>query len=370
MKVLHLLDSVNRGGAEMQALDVCRNAARFGIEVTMVAAGGGTLENEFRNSGVEFIRLDRKLPVDLYLAFQIRRIVRDKEIEIVHGYQAVDGLHLYLATRGLKNVKRVLSFQGFISDRKNRITSKFLIPRTHANIAVSRGMQKWLADVDGLDTSRNFHVIYNGADPKRIEPSGKSLREELGLPADSLLVGMVANFYRDPRKDQLTVCKSLPRVFAEIENGHCVFAGKVGEGAEEKMADCISLCIDHGIADRVHFLGSRADVPDILTALDVFVFSSLHEGLPVAVSEAMLAGVPMIVSDIEPLREAVRDGEFGEIFPVGNEKALTEKLLMLLRDPATRADLASRAKTTALENFSIDAHLKGLKDLYGSLIGT
>jgi glycosyltransferase involved in cell wall biosynthesis len=366
MKVLHLLDSLDRGGAEAQALDVCRNAERFGLEMTLVTASGGMMEPEFRDSGVEYIRLGRKFAVDLYLASQLRRIIKERQIEVVHGYQPVDGLHLYFATRGLKNVKRVLSFQGFIQDRKNRLTAKFLIPRNHANITVSRGMLRWLDDVDKLDTSRNFTVIYNGADPARLEPTGKSLRNELQLGDDTLLIGMVGNFYRDPRKDQLTVCKALPDVFREFPNAHCIFAGRVEEGAEEKMADCRRVSIENGIADRVHFLGGRADVPDILASLDVFVFSSLHEGLPVAVSEAMLAGVPMIVSDIEPLLEATRNGEFAEVFPVGDKKVLAAKLISLLSDATARETLARSAKGFALENFSIDAHLRDLVRLYES----
>ena len=82
MKVLHLLDSVNRGGAEAQALDVCRNAQRFGLEMTLVTANGGTLENDFKESGADYIRLSRKLPVDVYFASQIRKIIKEREIEI------------------------------------------------------------------------------------------------------------------------------------------------------------------------------------------------------------------------------------------------------------------------------------------------
>ena len=367
MKILHLLDTVNRGGAEAQALDVCRNAARFGLEMTLVS-GGGTLEGEFMNSGADYIRLARKLPLDFAFTSRLRRIIRKRKIEIVHGYQAVDGLHLYLATRGLRNVKRVLSFQGFIADRKNRMASKFLIPRMDANIAVSKSMRKWLSDVDGLNTDINFSVIYNGADPDRVKPSGKSLREELNLPGNSLLVGMVGNFYRDPRKDQMTICRALPAVFADLKNAHCVFAGRIEEGAEDKIAACKNFCIENGIADRVHFLGGRNDVPDILAALNVFIFSSLHEGLPVAVSEAMLAGVPMIVSDIGPLLEATGDGEFAEVFPVGDDEELTHKLLPLLRDTDLREDLAARARVFAMDNFSIDAHMRELTKLYSSII--
>ncbi len=367
MKVLHLLDSVGRGGAEAQALDVCRNAARFGIDITLVSAGGGAMENDFRESGAEYIPLKRKLPVDIYFASQLRRVIKERQISIVHGYQAVDGLHLYLATRGLNTVRCVLSFQGFIADRKNRVTSKFLIPRMDANVVVSRGLQKWLEHTGGLDTSRNFHVIYNGADPERLRPTGRSVRDELGLPDDALLIGMVGNFYRDPRKDHLTVCRALPSVFARFGNAHCLFAGRIEEGAEDKMADCLNFCIEAGIADRVHFLGGRSDVPDILAALDVFVFSSLHEGLPLAVSEAMLAGVPMIVSDIEPLLEATAGGEFAEVFHVADHDALSKKLSLLLADPAKRRDLSTRAKAFALDNFSIDSHLRALTQLYASL---
>ena len=370
MRVLYILDSVNRGGAEMQALDVCRNAGRFDIDATVVTFGGGALETDFRESGVEFTRLDRKLPVDIYLASQLRKIIRERRVQIAHGYQAVDGLHMYLATRGLNGVKRVLSFQGFIADRRNRVASKFLIPRMDANVVASRGLQKWLSDVDKLNTQTNFTLIYNGADPARLKPAGRSLKHELGLRADARLVGMIAGFYRDPRKDQLTVCKSLPAVFESLPETHCVFAGGIENGAEDKFADCINFCVQEGITDRVHFLGARADVPDILSELDIFVFSSLQEGLPVAVSEAMLARVPMIVSDIEPLLEATADGAYAEVFPVGDERVLSEKMIGLLTDNNRRAALARSAETFAGENFSIDSHMRELTRLYGRLIGS
>ena len=111
----------------------------------------------------------------------------------------------------------------------------------------------------------------------------------------------------------------------------------------------------------------RSDVPDLLAAMDLFVFSSLHEGLPVAVSEAMLAGVPMIVSDIEPLMEASANGQYAEVFPVKNVGILTEKILELLQDEDLRAGLAARALIHAEDNFSIDAHIRDLKKLYLSL---
>jgi glycosyltransferase involved in cell wall biosynthesis len=367
VKVLHILDSLARGGAEMQALDVCRNARENGLDLTFAATGGGALEADFQNSGAEFIRLNRRLPIDLAVIWQLREIIKRRGIQIVQGYQPVEGLHLYLATIGLP-VKRVLSFQGFIYDAKNRRTAKFLIPRMNANIVVSRGLQNWLEEKDGLDVRRNFHVVYNGADRNRIASNRKILHEELKLKKNDLLFGMIANFYRDPRKDQMTVCRALPEVFARIENAHCVFVGKTEAGAEDKYNQCVQFCDENKIADRVHFLGGRNDIPEVLASLDLFVFSSLQEGLPVAVSEAMLARAPMVVSDIEPLMEASGNGQYAEVFQTQNASELAEKIVKLLKDRNLREDLANRAFDFATENFSIEAHLQELKKLYDSIL--
>ena len=367
MKILHLLDSVNRGGAEILALDVCRSARKHDIELTFVTTKGGALEEDFRASGAEFFRLNRRLPLDFNIVLKLRKIIKKNKIQIVHGHQPVDGLHLLLATVGLP-VKRVLSFHGFITDAKNRRAAKALIPQMDANLTVSLALQNWLAEKDKLETEKNFQVLYNGVDENRLKPTGKSLKKELGLDENAILFGMIGNFYRDPRKDQITLCRALPKVFAEIENAHCVFAGGIEAGAEEKLQICADFCKENNIAGRVHFLGARSDVPDILAALDLFVFSSLHEGLPIAVNEAMLANVPMIVSDVEPLLEASDNGKFAEVFHTQDAVELSEKILKLLQNKGLREELGNRALEFARENFSIEAHLRRLKKLYSSLL--
>ncbi len=368
MKVLHILDSLNRGGAETLALDICRNAKANGLDLIFVATGGGTLENELANSGTEFIRLQRKMAVDFVLVKRLRKIIKEQSVKIVHSNQAVEGLHLYLATIGL-NVKRVLTFHGGVELKgKNLLSARFLIPRMDANIVVSKGLLRVLRDVNGLDTSKNFRVIYNGVDKKRLEPTGKNLKNELGIKPDDYLLGMIGNFYPEPRKDQMTICKSLPKVFNEFPNAHCVFVGGVQAGAEHKFDSCVAFCSENKIADRVHFPGGRDDVPDILSAMDLFIFSSLTEGLPIALAESMLANVPLVVSDIEMLLEASENGKYAEVFRVGDENDLAEKILKLMRDNSLREDLAQKALIYAQTNYSIEAHIQELKKLYESLL--
>lgn len=366
MKIIHLLDSFERGGIEILALDVCRNARANDFDLTVVATGGGELEADFEASGVEFIKLKRRFPVDPQIVFALRKIIRERGARVVHTYQAVEGMHAYLACKGT-NAKTVLSHHGFVADRKNLLALRFLLPRVAVNVVVTRGLKNWLEREMKLDFPAGTEIIYNGVDEKRLKWSGESLKQELNLPTDAAIFGMIANFYRDPRKDQMTVCRALPPVFAEHKNAVCVFVGEVESGAEEKHDECVRFCRENDIAERVFFLGKRTDVPKILDALDVHVFSSIQEGLGIAALEAMLARVPCVLSDIEPFLEISENGAFAEIFPVGKHEILSRKILRLFGDRAARADLAARAYRYAHDNFSIEAHLRQLGKLYESL---
>jgi L-malate glycosyltransferase len=367
MKILHFLDTVNRGGAETLVLDVCRNADRFGLNISFAHAGSGALEDDFKNSGVNYFRLSRRLPFDLRLVAALRKIIRDNKIDIIHTHQAVEALHALTATFGTKT-KVILTHHGIIPDRKNLLATKFLIQRVAHNILVGKESKKNYEREFNFKFPPQTSIIYNGVDEQRLQPSGSNFRSELNLSGDDLLLGMIGNFYTEPRKDQATLCRALPLILQQLPNVHCIFAGKIFAGAEEKFDECVRICRENGTSEKVHFLGGRGDVPDILRALDVFISSSLAEGLPIAVNEAMLAGVPTILSDIAPLIEASNNGEFAEIFEVKNEFELSSKVLKLLRGKNLRENLAIRAKQFADENFGIEAHLNNIKNLYEMLL--
>lgn len=344
-------------------MDICRNAAAHGWRMTFVATGGGELEEDFKSSGVEFIRLQRRLPFDPQISLALRRIIKERAIEIVHSYQAVEGLHAHFACVGT-NAKRILSFQGYVSDAKNRRALRFLIPRADANVAVSEGLLRWLREEMRIGANANFSVIYNGVDRRRLEAkrAANDVRAELGVAADALLCGMVANF--NEWKDQMTICRALPEVFARISNAHFVFVGGRSTATPHLFDECVRFCCEQGIAARVHFTGKRKDVADILHALDVFALSSFVEGLPVALAEAMMLNVPAIVSDIAPLREASGDGCFARIFPMRDHASFARQLIALFESRTAREELAAGAKRWAAAQFGIEAHFARLNELY------
>jgi L-malate glycosyltransferase len=366
MKVLHILDSLNRGGAEMLALDVCRNARANGLELSFAATGGGALEEDFKNSGAPFFRLKRRLPFDLKLVSKLRKILKDNDFDVIHTHQAVAAIHAYVAAAGLK-AKHVLSFPGFYADAKNRLTTRFLVPRMAANISCSAGLLEWLETSEKLDISK-FEMIYNGVDRRRLEYSGDGLKAELQLPEDAFLFGMVSHFYAAPRKDQITLCRAFAKVAGRLANAHLILVGKTEKGAESKYDECVKIIRENNLEARVHFLGQRDDLAKVVNSLDVYIFSSLHEGLPIALMEAMLAGKACILSDIPPHLEVSQDGEFAEVFKTQDADELAEKLVKIFEDKEYRNDLAARAYDFAAATFSIEAHLEKLKKLYESIV--
>ncbi|MEP6742096.1 MAG: glycosyltransferase family 4 protein [bacterium] len=365
MKVMHILDSLNRGGAEMLALDVCRNARAHNLDLTFVATGGGDLEGDFRGSGVVFHRLQRRLPVDLRLATRLGRIIKDRGIDVVHTHQAVEALHAYLATRGTR-IKRVMTFHLCTADTRNRVALKFLRPRLDAGVAVSNDLLQCLSEA-GLETEKNFHVIPNGVDATRLQHTERGLRSELGLSENDLLFGMVGNFYADGRKDQRTICLALPKFFAQVPNAHFVFVGGTFQESTNLLEECIDICRRNQMTDRVHFLGKRSDVANILHSLDGYVHSSVNESQGIAVVEAMLVGLPVIVSNIGALLEVTNNGDCALVFRTGDAEDLSDQLIKFAQDGSLRARLAGTGNAYATLCFSIDAHIESLQALYENI---
>jgi glycosyltransferase involved in cell wall biosynthesis len=131
----------------------------------------------------------------------------------------------------------------------------------------------------------------------------------------------------------------------------------------------VDFCRRAGLEGGVHFLGKRDDIPAVLASLDVFVLSSRADTFGVAAVEAMMAGVPSVLSDIGPLREVSNDGECAALFRTGDAEDLARVLIELANGAEGRARLASRAREWATRQFSIEAHIESLMQLYSRLTG-
>lgn len=184
-------------------------------------------------------------------------------------------------------------------------------------------------------------VIYNGIDSARFESVEKA---KLGLPHDALVIGFVGRL--ETRKGLLDLARAWPAVAEAIANAHLIIAGS--GPAEIKARELF------GAAPRVHWLGYRSDVPEVLRALDMIAVPSHWEGFGLVAAEALAAGVPVVAANASSLPEIVTDGVHGRLVPAKDPPALAEALVAMARDPLGRERMAAAGRARIRTDFSVD----------------
>ncbi len=210
---------------------------------------------------------------------------------------------------------------------------------------------------------RRWTVIPNGFDLVKFCPDSSArarLREELALPGDSLLIGLVARV--DPMKDHRTFLTAASRVAAANRGMHFVLAGKGTDTLGAMVAG-------YGLTGRVHLLGARRDVERLLPGLDVCCLSSsFGEGFPNVLGEAMACGVPCVATDVGDIRSIV--GETGVIVPPRDPAALAEAILDLVhRGPSARRALGQTARARIEKHYALPRVIEQYQALYEGLCG-
>lgn len=219
-----------------------------------------------------------------------------------------------------------------------------------------------LITINGEDYRRaqRFHAkdtaLVNGVgvDLSRFEsPASRAdTRAALGLAMDAPVVICVGE-HSDRKNHEMAL-----RALAPLSQAHLLFCGV---GAKEEALR--ALARELGMEERVHFLGFRTDVPDLLAASDVFVFPSLQEGLPVSQMEAMAAGLPCVVSAVRGNVDLVHEGEGGFVRRTNDVSGFTQAIQRLLEDPALRESMGRRNRSE-MESYSLSTVMEQMEALY------
>lgn len=236
---------------------------------------------------------------------------------------------------------------GFRHSSKLRWAYRWINPRFSRIVAASDAVRQSLLESGVADDS--ITVIYNGVDPERFENTAPdSLRSELEIPSSALILGMVANL--SAVKDHATVIDCLSGLHRQDRRFHLVLAG---DGA--LRVDLEKQVVDTGLEPFVHFLGRRSDVPTVLAGFDIFVLSSLTEGLSNSLLEAMASGKPVIATRVGGNPEVVVDGVTGVLIPPKDLDTLAREILRLADNPDLRIQMGQAGYQRVVEKFSIDA---------------
>jgi glycosyltransferase involved in cell wall biosynthesis len=163
----------------------------------------------------------------------------------------------------------------------------------------------------------------------------------------------------DYLKDHATAVRTLGQVARGRPDARLVLAG---EGPEREGIEM--LIREHDLGRQVRLLGMRTDVPRLLAAADAFLLTSISEGIPLTVIEAMAAGLPVVATAVGGLAEVVEEGKTGLLAPAGDDAALARNLLRLAEDPGLRAEMGRRGRERAFARFSEDQMVERYRQLY------
>lgn len=319
----------------------------------------GFLKEVCDQSGIETRLLPIRGQMDVHWFRQAWRMIRDERVALVHAHEFTANTYGTLVAR-LAGVPVVATVHGksYYPERLKRRLAYRMASRLSTMVAVSHDLKRFIVREVGVHPDR-IRVIYNGVDARG--PVGSELvercRQELGLACSEKVVGTVGSLY--PVKGHRYLLEAAGQVLKEYPR---VTFLVIGHG--QLQAPLEAEARRRGYGDRVRFLGFRRDVPVLLDLIDVFVSSSLSEGLSIAVLEAMAAGKPVVATDVGGNGEVVVDGETGFLVPARNAQDLAARLISLLKDGERAAEFGRRGRLRAREHFSLTSMANQYASLY------
>jgi len=369
-KVFYLLDSLNVGGTETQAVELALRIPEAGYEVTLgcLRARGPLLERlqgsqvavrEFHPEG----GIDS--PAGFYQLLRLSWFLRRKKFDIVHTHDLWSNLIGVPAAR-LAGVRAIVSSRRDLANfdwyqSKRRGWLRRIQNLGGAVLANATPIRDALIAEDGFKPEK-LRVIHNGVDIDRFQTSGDE-RDQLfpGVGKGKLIV-LVGNMHTDIKGHPWLIA-SAPAVVHEFPTARFVLAGD-GEQRPRFEEQAAKL----GLEQNFLFLGRRTDIPKILACCDVAVLPSRAEGLPNAILEYMAAGLPTIASRVGGNAELIEDGVTGLLVPSEDSAALSDALLALLRDPGLARRMAQNGHEFTIRNFSFERLVREVDELYSELL--
>ncbi len=362
LRVLWLIKGLGAGGAELllSMIAEVRDTEKFDYEVAYLLPWKDALVGDLRRKGVAVHCLEGGKEWNLSWAVRLRRLLARERYDIVHVHSPYVAGLARLAIRTLPKTRRPriistehLPWAGHVV--ATRILNGATFALDDAHVAVSHAVRESIPSL----LRRRTRVVVHGIFVERVREQMRfreEARSELGVRPETVVVGTVANLR--PNKGYpvllkaagVLLAKGLPVRFVAIGQGHL-------EQEVRRMHRSL------GLGDGFVLMGYREDATRLMAAFDVFVLTSLYEGLPLAVMEAFSLGLPVVASAIPGIREEIQDGREGILVPPGRPEAFAEALSELVRDPERRALMSKEARERA-GAFDIRIAARRIEDLY------
>ena len=334
MKVLHVINDLSSGGAEKLVEEISiimKSKYRLHIEVLLLDDRFNVYGDALNKNGIQIRVIPSRRIRNPFNFIYLYKYIREGKFDIVHSHLFPDKYYVaisalaYRLFRGKRT--KFVTTEHSTNNRRRKYKFLSIIERVIYNnydliVSISDMTQCRLLEWIEVGVSNRFLVIPNGINMLEYSSASPYEIHELvpGLCKHNKLIGMVGRFSH--QKDHKTLIKAV----AELpEHVHLLL---IGEGPTEN--ECKVYASSIGVGNRVHFLGFRKDIPQILKTIDVAVLSSLWEGFGLVAIEAMAAGIPVVGTNIDGLKQIINQEDL--LFDVGDSRQLAEILNKLISD--------------------------------------
>ena len=362
MKILHINTERTWRGGEQQTLYLLRSLIDRRISCHLVCQAESPMAQKALEAGVEVFPIAMRGEVDLPASLRIRKLIARHGYGIVHSHTSHAHTLAFFAALNRRTCRVVTRRVDFSIFRNRFLPLNGIKYRFMADyyIAISHQIKQVMVN-DGIAADRVF-VVHSGIDLQRFAGvAGDHLADEFNLKPDERVVINVAHLAG--HKGQKYLVGAIPHVLAAIPNVRFFIIGK-GELMSELQALSVSLGIGHALT----FTGFRNDVGAFYKIADLFVMSSVQEGLGTAILDALALGKPVVAANAGGIPEIIKDGQTGRLVAAANPQALAKGIIEMLTNVDQARTMARRGQDTVKAGFSIDAMVENNLAVYNRLL--
>lgn len=364
LRVLLVISDLGYGGAERQVVALANGLGRQGIEAFVATLSGHTpLADQLQDAD--------RLHVVGRSPFRLARLLKELEIDVVHGFLLDAEIVSRVAARIAGGVRVIGSERSTRHHYTWWQTGLYKLTVHIMSLCIANTTEgaQWHARTFGLPTSR-YRIVRNGVDTDRFRPGDAAdTRQKLGVSTYEVLIGMFASF--KPVKKHTLLIEALALLNERGVTCKVLLVGDRMQRGRHANAGLITrietLIQDLHLEHQIIMVGHQADIERLYRACTLTVLPSDYEGTPNVVIESMACGIPAVVSDSTGNREVIVEGEGGLLFTPGSPKALADVLERLLKDGAGLASMRLRAREVSINRFGMSRMLEEMASAYRSL---
>lgn len=370
MRILHVITTINRGGAENHLASLVEGQARTHKVSIAYLKGDGYWTSRFREMGASTVNLGMGFYGDPAPLLRLRSVIRAWSPDLLHAHLPPAELYARLALLGTspERLPMVISKhndESFFKKPGHRLVGRWVARRAGRIIAISRAVGNYMRTQGMVDRPGKLATIHYGLDAECFAPKDAGqpdqIRSGWGVGSDEYLVGTVARLV--PQKSLHVLLDGFARYLAQAKRpARLVMVGK-GPLESELKSQAESL----GLGDRIIWAGFREDIPSVMRSLDVFALTSSYEGFGLVLLEAMAAGRAVVGTRVSAIPEVVDHGKTGILVSPGDSMEVAEALLAL-EDPATRGPMGAEGRIRASGCFSLERMLESTEDVYKAML--